>query len=74
MDYKNFDVHARCPFYERLKEKSIECEGLIPETTTEHEFADETKKWVHFSGRCCFEYDKCPHCRMLMKQYGEIGE
>ncbi len=71
MDYKNYDVYAKCPFYIKVKEKGIMCEGLIPKTVTEHSFENEVEKWRRFSGSCCCDYQKCVHYKCLERFYEE---
>lgn len=64
-------AYVKCPFYITDHGKSIICEGVRTECSTEHRFRRKEIKDKHLQSFCCKEYKKCRMYKLLEKKYDE---
>ena len=66
-----YDEYVKCPFYLRLSEQSITCEGITDNCVTKTIFNSKKEKRKHRNIFCCNKYQNCEIYGMLEKKYEE---
>ena len=61
-------VNTDCPFYLRESERTVTCEGIVPETTIKVEFHTRKQK-ENFQKTYCFAgCSRCPNYENILKR------
>lgn len=64
------ESRIECPFYKKLGETFITCEGILDNSKTTHRFSSATEKTKYLEGVCCKNGGKkCPHFRSVSILY-----
>lgn len=64
-----YDGWVKCPFYIRLAEQSITCEGITDDCVLKTIFKSKKEKTQHLKIFCCNKYKNCEIHQMLEKKY-----
>ena len=65
---KTEDARALCPYYQKMTDKEIQCEGCVHRARLVFVFHSKTEALRHKREYCDqYSWDRCPYAGMLSK-------